>query len=1496
MARGFRNSRGAYGADLEMIEQINAFQNTNELEDNLNKVRKLLNEFYTNELNDFTNAIQNQINRVSRNPVNNGNFIPRGSSSNNIPLNSSDAQTIRDMGQRASEEYAEGAAEGLKGGNGKGVNWASIGKEIGTNLANSLLQTVGDMIKSWSKNTYGELNLTGSFASGTSLFAQLRSDLGNLTFGQNTLRDFSKTIENAYRKISEDGLVVSPTMIYAIYSRLGDLVSVSGSSNARLTSLLTTITEMNEAGGGKFDTTSYAMQRLTAVYGEPFAKNVQAMFNISASQFDNSQLTADVLNTLMNSKQVESLITYAQNAGKDQEWIRKRIEDLAQTYAFLGGSGLTSTSILDINKIMDTIANATENEIAGIFSNNSGLGALLTANGLNARELLTQEGFASNAPKILQTLVKSLGDYSVTGDNSTTNAELSRKVLKQAFGIDVSNSQVLAELQSNKIDWTKLNQYVNSGINTNQINDYYKAQAESNPFTQKLNNELELIGLKLSDDTYDSQMLGWMTIIGNKLTDIVGTSAGSGILSAIMNTASTSIVAGVMKGSGGAAAGAGLSGSGGLMKALSAAGPYALIAAAIVAAVVGTNALIKSSQERQNKQLNETYNVLESTYGSVSNIDGKIVDESGNDVSDSGFTGSGKTVKTGVAIDDSTGNLTISSQGFDESDTQGIDSWNQSQRHIMGSYLQKSVYSGLGNYTGEQHYDQGLTRFGLTRIDDGGNISYTYTDLNNETKTLQNYSGNTLKGLTLPELQKIDPEAYKSYIYRDDIFNEIMNGQGLKMVEQAQFAEAYRELPNFALMISLFDILGILDSNNFGGWNTQLYDIWKKPSGVWSKLHNNQIPYKQFLTIPGYKDWMSYFTSLRTKNTDIYNNLIEHGFGLDLSKTFGSSFPEEEKLKEIKSHGPYYYYGDLHLETLPLSEIESLGAKEGDARFNTWAETGASKGLDNIPYDEFPALLHRGEMVIPASRANFIRVLFGQKPVTPSTYAENINTKENKFVQSIPQYSAGVDAVRFAVSNLGAPYEGNGTPGSRSRSTAKGDSYNAFDCSSLVSRSYGALDEPGSVSPTIIPLTNTEGMYKNLSKWGFIKLFDAGSSKTYGDEDDLKRIGIITGDILLYGNGKKGRPLGINHVAIAENGTSQIHANVKVRRDRLHPYSNPHLAAVFRYAGGDTSVVGGLPTTDVPLSTEISYGYNTPIGTVGMTPRVIPDAIQRLMGVKNPVVQSMLRRLGYDTSVAENTTNPTTSSNTINYSLASLRNSLWNTASDIDKLMFFNRTLREVGGQSDPAAQAWMETVMNRAASRSKTLRQVITGAYYGKNNDSGLTNALSDSNKLRLDAAVALVLAGSNLTKYATGNASGNAGFGYGNGKDDPYTLKVDGERFGIEKGDKNWWVKLGIAALANGGIISATPGGIPAILGEGKHDEAVIPLNDNKDYLGIEEIGVNIIDALDIISNKLCERLDTLISLKQREMSENASAKSLPTKQRNARTEALISFQGIY
>ena len=77
-------------------------------------------------------------------------------------------------------------------------------------------------------------------------------------------------------------------------------------------------------------------------------------------------------------------------------------------------------------------------------------------------------------------------------------------------------------------------------------------------------------------------------------------------------------------------------------------------------------------------------------------------------------------------------------------------------------------------------------------------------------------------------------------------------------------------------------------------------------------------------------------------------------------------------------------------------------------------------------------------------------------------------------------------------------------------------------------------------------------------------------------------------------------------------------------------------------------------------------------------------------------------------------------------------------------------------------------------------------------------------------------LFAGSNITKYATGNASGTVGFNKG-----PQTAQFGGpgsERYGIEGPDVGWWNRVGAAAPAGGvgytGVGYTGPGGgaVPA------------------------------------------------------------------------------------
>jgi hypothetical protein len=118
------------------------------------------------------------------------------------------------------------------------------------------------------------------------------------------------------------------------------------------------------------------------------------------------------------------------------------------------------------------------------------------------------------------------------------------------------------------------------------------------------------------------------------------------------------------------------------------------------------------------------------------------------------------------------------------------------------------------------------------------------------------------------------------------------------------------------------------------------------------------------------------------------------------------------------------------------------------------------------------------------------------------------------------------------------------------------------------------------------------------------------------------------------------------------------------------------------------------------------------------------------------------------------------------------------------------RLFRLAAAENPQNPQAFMESLMNRAAARGQTLSRAMNdrGYYPGVS----LRGKAPGGYRSGMEAALPDVLGGSNVTNYATGNASLNVGFGYGRGARDPYTYRDPrtGERYGVEnrRSDINW------------------------------------------------------------------------------------------------------------
>ena len=107
----------------------------------------------------------------------------------------------------------------------------------------------------------------------------------------------------------------------------------------------------------------------------------------------------------------------------------------------------------------------------------------------------------------------------------------------------------------------------------------------------------------------------------------------------------------------------------------------------------------------------------------------------------------------------------------------------------------------------------------------------------------------------------------------------------------------------------------------------------------------------------------------------------------------------------------------------------------------------------------------------------------------------------------------------------------------------------------------------------------------------------------------------------------------------------------------------------------------------------------------------------------------------------------------------------------------------EVGGQSPDAASAFFESVFNRAAARCQTVKRAADDAdYYPRVSIRG--KPYSKRDEVMFGEALRRVREGSNISRLATGNASGHVGFAGGPQTYAPGT----GERYGVEGPDVGW------------------------------------------------------------------------------------------------------------
>src|SRR5262245_45122276 len=109
--------------------------------------------------------------------------------------------------------------------------------------------------------------------------------------------------------------------------------------------------------------------------------------------------------------------------------------------------------------------------------------------------------------------------------------------------------------------------------------------------------------------------------------------------------------------------------------------------------------------------------------------------------------------------------------------------------------------------------------------------------------------------------------------------------------------------------------------------------------------------------------------------------------------------------------------------------------------------------------------------------------------------------------------------------------------------------------------------------------------------------------------------------------------------------------------------------------------------------------------------------------------------------------------------LADVRSSL---VSELDNpptaFQLYSVIQREVGGQGAKDQQGFIESVFNRAATRGQSLSYTINDRHYYPAISLNPVETVGDTKEYH--QALSNVVGGSNITNYATGNASGKVGF----------------------------------------------------------------------------------------------------------------------------------------
>ena len=578
---------------------------------------------------------------------------------------------------------------------------------------------------------------------------------------------------------------------------------------------------------------------------------------------------------------------------------------------------------------------------------------------------------------------------------------------------------------------------------------------------------------------------------------------------------------------------------------------------------------------------------------------------------------------------------------------------------------------------------------------------------------------------------------------------------------------------------------------------------------------------------------------------------------------------------------------DKNYETLYGSDSNPIRGIVGDSFAGYLNSLGAigyqfAQGISAVPYNGFPAILHQGEMVIPSKKANYIRALFGQKPLPTSGVPETQLTGNNSFVQSIPNYTQGQTPMGPQDDSGMSFAYGDDAVGVMKKMAAQGVTYGQMDCSDSVSDAYIKAGVG-------VPDSNCRGIYK-WDQYGFGFIYDAKKNNgSLLSKQGLSQLSILPGDVILMDlNGGNYRYP--DHVSLATGGGKMIHSYKSWDPNgRGGPHESGYwngVVAVLRYGSGGT----GESSLDLSNINYVSGNSTIPGGAFGLNTTTGLNSIMDLATAQTEFanilnfysygdLKSLYGKIGGGIG---STSYPITGNLTDGSALESntYRDLIYKYSEKhgLDPRIVYGMIMTESSGNPNAISsggrgsykglmqvnQGKVDALFGPGANIFDPETNIATGTNYlescirktgsvvtgvgGYNTGPGyrawknLATAISSSTEGQDLASI--MQAGGFLVVSDGRNMSGN-----------PKNIKTSY----ITSVYKNAGYPLQVPYLAKGGIVDSPT---LAMIGEGPNNEAVTPLNRDNQLLGLDNMTNSLLDGMDELCGHILNKLNEVIS----------------------------------